>query len=161
VRLRLRGRSKRRRPRSRDSLWRPWRRSRRRRSRSHGSCRQQRSRSRRRWSWRRPRSWRSLSRRRCRCPPLSPARRRRWWRFRTTTFCHRAGTSGRACLHQPPSPAATSAQCWGAQRTAPAHFVDTQAKQGLWQDLRDHGASLNRALNKALRIHSGPTWRVF
>jgi hypothetical protein len=42
----------------------------------------------------------------------------------------------------------------------PTHFVDAQAEQGLWQELRDHGASLNRALNEALRIHSGPTWRV-
>jgi hypothetical protein len=43
----------------------------------------------------------------------------------------------------------------------PAHFVDAQAEQGLWQELRDHGASLNRTLNEALRIHSGPAWRVF
>jgi hypothetical protein len=28
-------------------------------------------------------------------------------------------------------------------------------------DLRDHDASLNRALNEALWIHSGPAWRVF
>jgi hypothetical protein len=40
-------------------------------------------------------------------------------------------------------------------------FVDAQAEQGLWQELRDHGASLNRALNEALRIHNGPAWRVF
>jgi hypothetical protein len=43
----------------------------------------------------------------------------------------------------------------------PAHFVEAQAEQGLWQELRDHGASLNRALNEALRIHSGPAWRIF
>jgi hypothetical protein len=43
----------------------------------------------------------------------------------------------------------------------PAHFVEAQAEQGLWQELRDHGTSLNRALNEALRIHSGPAWRVF
>jgi hypothetical protein len=43
----------------------------------------------------------------------------------------------------------------------PAHFIEAQAEQGLWEELRDHGASLNRALNEALRIHSGPTWRVF
>jgi hypothetical protein len=36
----------------------------------------------------------------------------------------------------------------------PAHFVEAQAEQELWQELRDHGASLNRALNEALRIHS-------
>jgi hypothetical protein len=44
---------------------------------------------------------------------------------------------------------------------SPAHFIEAQAEQGLWQELRDHGASLNRALNQALRIHSGPAWRVF
>jgi hypothetical protein len=43
----------------------------------------------------------------------------------------------------------------------PAHFVEAQAEQALWHELRDHGASLNRALNEALRIHSGPAWRVF
>jgi hypothetical protein len=43
----------------------------------------------------------------------------------------------------------------------PAHVIDAQAEQGLWQELRDHGASLNRALNEALRIHSGSAWRVF
>jgi hypothetical protein len=43
----------------------------------------------------------------------------------------------------------------------PAHFVEAQAEQGLWQEPRDHGASLNRALNEALRIHSGPAWRIF
>jgi hypothetical protein len=42
-----------------------------------------------------------------------------------------------------------------------AHFVEAQAEQGLWQEIRDHDASLNRALNEALRIHSGPAWRVF
>jgi hypothetical protein len=78
-------------------------------------------------------------------------------------------------------------RCWGAQLTAgassaraalptsggsavrpeqereragapPTHFVEAQAEQGLWQELCDHGASLNRALNEALRIHSGLAW---
>jgi hypothetical protein len=43
----------------------------------------------------------------------------------------------------------------------PAHFANAQAEQALWQEFRDHGASLNRALNEALRIHGGPAWRVF
>jgi hypothetical protein len=43
----------------------------------------------------------------------------------------------------------------------PAHFGDAQAEQALWQEFRDHGASLNRALNEVLRIHGGPAWRVF
>jgi hypothetical protein len=45
--------------------------------------------------------------------------------------------------------------------TPPTYFVDAQAEQALWQEFRDHGASLNRVLNEALRIHSGPAWRVF
>jgi hypothetical protein len=43
----------------------------------------------------------------------------------------------------------------------PAHFADAQAEQALWQEFCDHDASLNRALNVALRIHSDPAWRVF
>jgi hypothetical protein len=43
----------------------------------------------------------------------------------------------------------------------PSHFADAQEEQQLWEELRDHGASLNRALNEALRIHGGPAWRVF
>jgi hypothetical protein len=42
-----------------------------------------------------------------------------------------------------------------------AHFAEAQAEQELWQELRDHGASLNRSLNEVLQIHSGPAWRVF
>jgi hypothetical protein len=41
--------------------------------------------------------------------------------------------------------------------TPSTHF----AEQELWQEFHDHGSSLNRALNEALRIHSGPAWRVF
>jgi hypothetical protein len=43
----------------------------------------------------------------------------------------------------------------------PAHFASAQAEQALWQEFRDHGASLNRVLNGALRIHGGPAWRIF
>jgi hypothetical protein len=43
----------------------------------------------------------------------------------------------------------------------PPVFADTQGEQELWGELRSHGAALNRALNEALRIHSGPAWRVF
>jgi hypothetical protein len=43
----------------------------------------------------------------------------------------------------------------------PAHFASAPAEQALWQDFRDHGATLNRALNEALRIHRGPAWCVF
>jgi hypothetical protein len=40
-------------------------------------------------------------------------------------------------------------------------FTDAQEEQQLWEELRGHGASLNRALNEALHIHGGPAWRVF
>jgi hypothetical protein len=43
----------------------------------------------------------------------------------------------------------------------PAHLNDAEEEQVLWQEFRDHGSSLNRALNEALRIHSGLAWRVF
>jgi hypothetical protein len=36
-----------------------------------------------------------------------------------------------------------------------------QAEQVMWEELHGHGASLNRALNDALRIHNGPAWCVF
>jgi hypothetical protein len=45
--------------------------------------------------------------------------------------------------------------------TPPPHFANFQAEQELWPEFRDHSASLNRALNEVLRIHSGPVWRVF
>jgi hypothetical protein len=45
--------------------------------------------------------------------------------------------------------------------TPPPHFADTQEEQQLWEELRDHDASLNRVLSEALRIHGGPAWRVF
>jgi hypothetical protein len=43
----------------------------------------------------------------------------------------------------------------------PSHFVEAQAEQELWQELRDHGTLLNRALNEALQIHSGRAWHIF
>jgi hypothetical protein len=43
----------------------------------------------------------------------------------------------------------------------PAYFNKAQAEQALWQEFRDHGASLNNALNEALRIHAGPAWKTF
>jgi hypothetical protein len=43
----------------------------------------------------------------------------------------------------------------------PTHYIEAQAEQGLWEELRDHGASLNRALNDALWFHGGPVWRTF
>jgi hypothetical protein len=49
----------------------------------------------------------------------------------------------------------------GGRVDGPPAFADAQEEQQLWEELRDHGAALNRALNEALRIHGGPAWRVF
>jgi hypothetical protein len=43
----------------------------------------------------------------------------------------------------------------------PPAFADAQREQELWGELRSHGATLDRALNEALRVHGGPVWRVF
>jgi hypothetical protein len=43
----------------------------------------------------------------------------------------------------------------------PTYFNEAQAEQALWQELRDHRASLNNALNESLWIHAGPTWQIF
>jgi hypothetical protein len=43
----------------------------------------------------------------------------------------------------------------------PPAFADAQREQELWGELRNHGATLDRVLNEALRIHGGPAWRVF
>jgi hypothetical protein len=55
-------------------------------------------------------------------------------------------------------PPASGEECVDAP---PPHFADAQEEQQLWEELRDHGASLNRVLNEALRIQGGPAWRVF
>jgi hypothetical protein len=49
----------------------------------------------------------------------------------------------------------------GLASAPPAHFNEAQAEQALWKESRDHGASLNNALNEALRIHTGPAWQIF
>jgi hypothetical protein len=35
------------------------------------------------------------------------------------------------------------------------------AEQALWQEFCDHGASINNALTEVLRIHGGPSFRLF
>jgi hypothetical protein len=70
-------------------------------------------------------------------------------------------SSSRAALPASGSPTAYPEQEWERVGVAPAHFAEAQAEQELWQELRDHGASLNRALNEVLRIHSGPAWHIF
>jgi hypothetical protein len=52
------------------------------------------------------------------------------------------------------------AQVEGAIDDPPA-FADAKGEQELWGKLRSHGATLNHALNEALRVHGGPAWRIF
>jgi hypothetical protein len=52
------------------------------------------------------------------------------------------------------------AQVEGVAGDPPA-FADARGEQELWGELRSHGATLNHALNEALRVHGGPAWRVF
>jgi hypothetical protein len=70
-------------------------------------------------------------------------------------------SSSHAALLTSGGPAARPEQDRERAGAPPAHFVEAQAEQGLWHELRDHGASLNRALNEVLRIHSGPAWHFF
>jgi hypothetical protein len=70
-------------------------------------------------------------------------------------------SSSHAALPTSGGPAARLEQERERAGAPPAHFVEAQAEQGLWQELYDHDASLNWALNEALRIHNGPAWHVF
>jgi hypothetical protein len=70
-------------------------------------------------------------------------------------------SSSRAVLPASDGAAARPEQERERAITLPAHFADAQAEQELWQEFRDHDASLNWLLNEALRIHSGPAWRIF
>jgi hypothetical protein len=70
-------------------------------------------------------------------------------------------SSSRAVLPASDGTAARPEQRRERADAPPAHFTSAQAEQALWQEFRDHGASLNRALNEALRIHGGPTWCIF
>jgi hypothetical protein len=58
------------------------------------------------------------------------------------------------------SRAGRSAQVEGVAGDPPA-FADAQGEQELWGELRNHGTTLDRALNEALRVHGGPAWRIF
>jgi hypothetical protein len=70
-------------------------------------------------------------------------------------------SSSRAALPASGGPATRLEQERERVDAPPAHFASAQAEQALWQEFRDHGASLNRALNETLRIHGGPAWRIF
>jgi hypothetical protein len=62
----------------------------------------------------------------------------------------------------PPAPDGTVTSAEPERASAPpAHFSEAKAEQTLWQEFRDHSASLNKVLNEALQIHGGPVWRIF
>jgi hypothetical protein len=42
-----------------------------------------------------------------------------------------------------------------------AHFDEAQAEQALWQEFQDYDAWINNALTEALRVHRGPSFRIF
>jgi hypothetical protein len=62
-------------------------------------------------------------------------------------------SSSRAGLATPNVTIARPEQEQGHASAPPAHFDEAQAEQALWQEFRDHGASLNNTLNEALQIH--------
>jgi hypothetical protein len=70
-------------------------------------------------------------------------------------------SSSSVSLHVPDVTVVHPEQEQGDASAPPAHFNDAQAEQVLWQEFRDHDATLNNALNEALRIHGGPVLRVF
>jgi hypothetical protein len=75
--------------------------------------------------------------------------------------CGVEASSSRATLPAPDGTAAHPEQERERASAPPVHFSEAQAEQALWQEFRDHGASLNNMLNEVLRIHAGPAWRVF
>jgi hypothetical protein len=70
-------------------------------------------------------------------------------------------SSSRGALPTPDAIVTRPEQGRGLTGAPPTHFDEAQAEQALWQEFRDHDASLNNALNEALRIHGGPTWWIF
>jgi hypothetical protein len=67
----------------------------------------------------------------------------------------------RAILPTPDAIVAHPEQEQGHAGAPPTHFDEAQAEQALWQEFRDHNASINNALSEALRVHGGPSWRIF
>jgi hypothetical protein len=70
-------------------------------------------------------------------------------------------SSSRAVLPAPDAVVTRPEQDQGLVGAPPIHFDKAQAEQALWQEFRDHSASLNNALNEALRVHGGPLWWIF
>jgi hypothetical protein len=64
----------------------------------------------------------------------------------------------------PPTPDVIVAHPEQGLRRAAApltHFDEAQAEQALWQKFPDHDVSINNTLTEALRIHGGPSIRLF
>jgi hypothetical protein len=70
-------------------------------------------------------------------------------------------SSSRAGIPAPDATVARLEQEREPASAAPAHFNEAQAEQALWQEFCVHDASINNALNEALRIHAGPAWQIF
>jgi hypothetical protein len=70
-------------------------------------------------------------------------------------------SSSRAGLPAPNTAVAGLEQEREPASAPPAYFNEDQAEKDLWLEFRDHGASLNNAVNEALWIHAGPTWQIF
>jgi hypothetical protein len=70
-------------------------------------------------------------------------------------------SSSRAGLPAPDVVVANPEQEQGHTDAPPAHFDEVQAEQALWQEFRNHSASLNNELNDALWMHGDPAWRIF
>jgi hypothetical protein len=61
-------------------------------------------------------------------------------------------SSSRVALPAPDGTAARPEQERERASAPPAHFSEAQAEQALWQESRDHDASLNNTLNEALWV---------
>jgi hypothetical protein len=64
--------------------------------------------------------------------------------------------SSRAALSAPDGTVVRLEQEREHASAPPAHFSEAQAEQALWQEFRNHGTSLNSALNEAWWFHAGP-----
>jgi hypothetical protein len=70
-------------------------------------------------------------------------------------------STSRAALPAPDVAIVHPEQGLGRTGAPPAHFDEPQAEKVLWQEFRDHNGSINNALTVALRVHGGPSWRIF
>jgi hypothetical protein len=68
-----------------------------------------------------------------------------------------------SCAAPPASVVAVLQPEQGLCRLGVPHTLldEVQSEQALWQEFRDHGASINNALTEALRLHGGPSFQLF